>query len=194
MADWLEGDHNGLSSDDPPVVIVGESGKERDLLMAARSGDVTTAVDALRGGARPDVVWNSEWERENRSTDDDEFATALTHAIRRNDIALGERLLALGATLNTRRLPVAEAVSSASLSTLKWLVSKGARTNGWKGERHWPLHLLMRRSRYVATSPAELEQRLREDENVECYGDASRTRSRIREGQERTIAAGSPAS
>ena len=160
---WLESDPALKEPDDPPAVILGESTAERALLEAARDGDSAVALAALAAGARPDVVWNPEWSQEDPKYDD-EFATAITIAVRRGDTALAEQLMMRGASLDTRHLAVAEAVSRGSIKTLRWLVDKGARVNGWKSERHWPLHLLMtRRKRFVANSSVELETRLRQE-------------------------------
>lgn len=158
---WLESDPALTGSDEPPPVLLAESAAERMLLEAARSGDGAAALAALSSGARPDVVWNPEWPQDN-PLPGHEFATAMTHAVIRGDTAFGDQLLARGATLDTRHLAVAEAVSRGSLQTLRWLVGKGARVNGWQGERYWPLHLLMtQRNRFIAASPTELEARLR---------------------------------
>ncbi len=160
---WLESDPALTKPDEPPPVILAETEVERALLEAARNGDTAAALAALGASARPDVVWNPEWSQKDPSSDD-EFATAITYAVRRGDTAFAEQLTLRGASLDTRHLAVAEAVSRGSVQTLRWLVGKGARVNGWKAERYWPLHLLMtRRHRFVATSPAELEARLRKE-------------------------------
>ncbi|WP_139163694.1 ankyrin repeat domain-containing protein [Afifella marina] len=162
---WLESDPAVVEPDEPPPVILGETAAERVLLEAAQRGDTPAAMAALAGGARPDVVWNPEWIRNRPSSaSDDEFATAVTFAVRRNDTSLVERLLAHGASLDTRHLAIAEAVSRASVDTLRWLCRKGARVDGWKNERYWPIHLLMtQRQRLVAANPEELELQLREE-------------------------------
>ncbi len=161
---WLESDPAlVVEPDEPPPVVLGETAAEQALLMAAQRGDTAAATTALAGGARPDAVWNPGWIQ-CRPTSNDEFATAVTFAVRRNDTSLVERLWSHGASLDTRHLAVAEAVSRASVETLRWLCRKGARVNGWKNERYWPIHLLMtQRQRFVAASPEELELRLRED-------------------------------
>src|SRR5262249_35569125 len=43
------------------------------------------------------------------------------------------------------------AVEVASLDTVQWLIAHGARVDGWAGERHWPLHLLV--NRRAASAP-----------------------------------------
>ncbi|MER0240410.1 hypothetical protein [Fulvimarina sp. MAC8] len=158
---WLESDPARVEPDEPPPVILSETAAERTLLAAAQRGDTAAATAALASGARPDVVWNPAWPRGGPPYED-EFATAVTFAVRRNDTSLVERLLAHGASLDTRHLAVAEAVSRASVGTLRWLCRKGARVDGWKNERYWPIHLLMtQRQRLVAASPGELELRRR---------------------------------
>lgn len=158
--EWLESDPAQVERDEPPPVILGETAAERALLEAAIAGDTPGAMAALAAGARPDVVWNPDWPGDAPSSDD-EFATAVTFAVRRDDTDLVERLVAQGASLDTRHLGVAEAVLRASPETLAWLCRKGARVDGWKDERYWPIHLLLtRRERSVAASPAELKVKL----------------------------------
>ena len=158
--EWLETDPMLVERDEPPPVILGETAAERSLLESAIVGDTPAAMAALVAGARPDVVWNPEWPGDGPSSDD-EFATAVTFAVRRNDTDLVERLVAQGASLDTRHTAVSEAVLRGSPETLAWLCRKGARVDGWKDERHWPIHLLLTsRERSVAPSPAELEARL----------------------------------
>ncbi|MEF2071079.1 ankyrin repeat domain-containing protein [Consotaella aegiceratis] len=178
---WLESDPALVKPDEPPPVILGETAAERALLEAAQRGDMAAATAALASGARPDVVWNPEWRRYGSSSSfDDEFATAVTFAVRRNDTSLVEQLLAHGASLDTRHLAVAEAVSRASVETLRWLCRKGARVDGWKNERYWPIHLLMtQRQRLVAASPEELEPRLREEYGLDGDETAALTREAL---------------
>jgi len=187
---WLESDPAAVTSDEPPPVILGETDSERTLLEAAQSGDTAAALAAMTAGARPDVVWNPNWPLEYPSYND-EFPTALTYAIRQNNIVLAERLVAMGAGLNTRRLAVAEAISNGSLSTLEWLIANGGRVNGWESERYWPLHLLItRRSRFVAASREQLEKRLREENKGFWDGEGmdSEIRAILAEQTEKTIA------
>jgi ankyrin repeat protein len=185
---WLESDPVLTEPDEPPPVILGETAAERALLEAARNGKTPAALAALGAGARPDVVWNPEWSQEGSSSND-EFATAITYAVRRGDTAFAEQLTTRGASLDTRHLAVAEAVSRGSVQTLRWLVGKGARVNGWKAERYWPLHLLMtRRNRFVATSPAELEARLRKESESVTQGMDAETAAIMKSAMEKSLA------
>lgn len=135
--------------------IVEETAAERQLLDAARSGNVAAAIVALGMGARPDVVPNPDWLMENMAWND-EFSTPLTYSVRANHIGLAQTLLQHGATLNTRRLAVGDAVQTASPKTLEWLIERGARIDGWKDDRFWPLHLLItRRSETTAQTKSE---------------------------------------
>ncbi|MGU3495549.1 hypothetical protein ACLBXM_16035 [Xanthobacteraceae bacterium A53D] len=158
---WLERDPADVAADEPPPAIIAEKPVERALLTAAQKNDLAGVKAALAGGARPDVVWNSEWMMENQAWDQ-EFATALSHAVRFNNIPMAEALLASGAAINTRRLATADAARVGNLATMEWLIGRGARVNGWKSDRHWPIHnLVYNRRRYVAPTRDELEQRLK---------------------------------
>lgn len=158
---WLAKDD--VRADEPPPAIVEETAAERQLLDAARSGNVAAAIVALGMGARPDVVPNPNWLMENMAWND-EFSTPLTYSVRANHIGLAQTLLQHGATLNTRRLAVGDAVQTASPKTLEWLIERGARIDGWKDDRFWPLHLLItRRSETTAQTKSELEARLRKE-------------------------------
>jgi ankyrin repeat protein/cell wall assembly regulator SMI1 len=158
---WLARDD--VRADEPPPAIVEETAAERQLLDAARSGNVAAAIVALGMGARPDVVPNPDWLMENMAWND-EFSTPLTYSVQANHIGLAQTLLDHGATLNTRRLVTGDAVQTASPKTLEWLIERGARIDGWKDDRFWPLHLLVtRRSETTARTRSELETRLRKD-------------------------------
>lgn len=162
---WLAQEH--VLPDEPPPAIVEQTMAERQLLEAARSGNIALTLLALKSGARPDVVPNSDWLRDSLSWND-EFCTPLTYAVRQNRIDLAQLLLERGATMNTRRLPAGEAVQAASLETLKWLIAHGARVDGWKDDRYWPLHLLVtRRSETTAPTKAQLEARLRKEQKLD---------------------------
>lgn len=158
---YLEKDPAKVDPDEPPPAIVAKTPAEEALLTAARAGSIEGVRLALKAGARPDVVPDPAWMMETVGWDQ-EFATALTYAVRANNIPLAEVLLEGGATLDTRRLLLGDAVQVSSLETIRWLVAKGVRVNGWKQDRHWPLHLLVtRRSEVSAPSRAALEARLR---------------------------------
>lgn len=176
---WLAKDPNQVESNEPPPSIVEKTPADRALLDAARAGDLQGVELALASGARPDVVPSSNWRMEEQSWDD-EFSTALCYAVRANHIALAERLLDAGATLNTRRLPVSDAVQYGSLETLRWLIARGARVNGWKDDRYWPIHLLVTtRTRAVAPTRAELEKRLLDEWNTDDSEEMSSFRRKL---------------
>ncbi|MGX5722947.1 hypothetical protein [Shinella zoogloeoides] len=163
---WLAKPAAKPEPDAPPPSIVEKTPAERALLAGARAGDMKAVEQALEAGARPDVVPHSDWLMENMAWGE-EFSTALTYAVRADKIALAEMLLKAGATLDTRRLPVADAVQASSLGTLQWLVDRGARVNGWKDDRHWPIHLLItRRSRLVAPTKDTLRIRLHRENGL----------------------------
>lgn len=110
----------------------------------------------------------------------DEFSTALCYAVRANNLALADRLLDAGARLDTRRLPVSDAVQYGSLETLRWLIARGARVNGWRNDRYWPIHLLVTvRTRAVAPERAELEKRLLDEWNIDGSEEMSSFRTKL---------------
>jgi ankyrin repeat protein len=99
---------------------------------------VTAALDA---GANIDCVAEGYWNNES--------VTAVSHAIRNNSMPMLELLIACGANLNTRRTAINEAVvCGRDLAMVEWLIAHGARVNGWKGERHWPIHNLVNGRQY----------------------------------------------
>ncbi len=184
---WLAADPAQVQMDEPPPAIVEETPAERAFLNAARVGDIAGVEQALSDGARSDVVPSSDWLMKSMAWND-EFSTALTYAIRANNIALAEKLLAGGATLDTRRLIVGDAVQAGSPETLRWLIERGARVNGWKDDRHWPLHLLVtRRSEMTAPTQNELEVRLREEFNLPTGGASSVVEREMHKMQEKLI-------
>ncbi len=140
--DWLSRDHTIVQADEPPPAVVERTAADRALLDAARAGSVEGVSAALEAGAQPDCVPSSDWKMKHAAWDD-EFMTALNYAVRRNDLDMIERLLQVGATLDTRRLPLSVAVAESSLATVQWLIAKGARINRWKGQRKAPLHELI---------------------------------------------------
>ncbi|WP_187394980.1 ankyrin repeat domain-containing protein [Pigmentiphaga aceris] len=161
---WLERDPADVGPDEPPPSIVAETQAERDLLHAARADDLPGVERAIAAGPRLDVVNDTDWFFENQ-TWDEEFCTALNYAVRHDNLPMIQLLVNKGATINTRRLPMDDAVQLGSLETVRWLIEKGSRVNGWKAQRHWPLHLLVeQRYRSVAPSKAELEQRIRAEQ------------------------------
>lgn len=138
--------------DDPPPVILESSAADRALLETARSNWLTGVNRALMAGAKPDCVPNSDYQM-GAAGWDQEFSTAITYATRHNNTAMIDRLVKARATLNTRFLPLNAAVKESSLETVRWLVSNGARVNGWKDQRYWSLHdLVVTRGKMAAKS------------------------------------------
>lgn len=146
---WLSKDPSARRPDEPPAVVMAATAADRALLEAAKLGSIAGIDAALAGGARIDCVAEGSWS--------DEFVTSVTHAVRRNDMALLEHLAAKGADLNTRRLAMAEAAEHGSFEMVQWLIAHGARVNGWAEERHWPLHILVTRRTRSQTAPGGRE-------------------------------------
>jgi ankyrin repeat protein len=121
--------------DEPPPVLLAQTEVDRALLAAAKADDLQGVAAALEDGANPDCCLEGTWN--------DEHVTAFTHAVRHDNLALMALLVERGATIDTRRLPLGEAVATGTLETVQWLIGRGARANGWKGDRHWPLHRLI---------------------------------------------------
>lgn len=147
---WLAKDPDAVDPDEPPKVIMAKTAADHALLEAAKANALEGVAAALDAGARIDCV-----EEGNRN---DEFVTAVTHAIRNGSMPLLELLVTRGATLNTRRTAINEAVcSNRDQAMVEWLIAHGGRVNGWKGERHWPIHNLVNGRRYARkpATPAE---------------------------------------
>jgi ankyrin repeat protein len=164
---WLEQDPNAPDADAPPPVVLESTAADRALLLAAKANDTAGVMAALAVGAQVDAVWDMERCPESVYWNE-EFATALIYAARHDNIPLMASLLQRGATLNTRRLPLADALETAPLATVQWLVDKGARVNGWRGTRFWPLHILIM-NRAAASSKADYEAYLRQQRWDEAY-------------------------
>lgn len=161
---WLEREQATVETNEPPTVIVGTTPSDRALLKAARSDNTVGILAALAAGAAPDAVWNPAWGRDS-SPWENEFSNAVSYATRHGNIAALEALVKAGAYLNTRHLAMAEAAMTGTPDTARWLVAHGARVNGWKDERYWPIHrLIAQRNRYVAPDKASLKKRLQEED------------------------------
>lgn len=139
---WLAQDPANPPPDEPPMATAAETSAERALLKAAETGAPGGVRAALAAGARPDVVRHGDdllemgkWEWE--------FATALSHAVRRDDLETAELLAGRGANPNTRRLAVNDAVARGSLETLRWTIQRGGRARGWRYDRYHPIHTLL---------------------------------------------------
>lgn len=175
-AAWLAQDPANPPPDEPPAAIVAETATDRALLKAAEARSLPGVRAALAAGARPDVVLHGDdlydvtryrWE----------FATALTHAVCRDDLAMAQTLLDHGATINTRRLASNDAVARGSLETLRWVLAKGGRANGWRYERWHPLHTLLTR-RIDETPERVAEQKRFWDDMVRSFPAESRADAR----------------
>ncbi len=143
---WLQKDPQAAAADEPPITIVESTPADRALLSAARANALPGVTAALAQGAKPDCTWNKQWLSDLDLSDlryGDEFATAISYAARADNIAMLEALLKAGASLNTRRLAMTDAMERSALGTVQWLIAKGARANGWKHDRKWPLHMLV---------------------------------------------------
>lgn len=158
---WLEKDPADVAQDEPPPSVVASTAADRALLDAARDNDLPGVERALAARPQLDAVNDTDWFFE-KQTWDEEFCTALNYAARHDNLPMIQLLVSKGATINTRRLPMDDAVQLGTLDTVRWLIDHGSRVNGWKAQRHWPLHLLVeQRYRSVASSKAELERRVR---------------------------------
>ncbi|KZK95163.1 Ankyrin repeats (3 copies) [Pseudovibrio sp. Ad14] len=146
---WLERDPENVGPDEPPQAVVETTPADRALLESARANSVSGVKRALRVGAHPDCVPGSDWISGNFLWDH-EFSTAITYAVRNSNLDMLEILLGAGAILNTRRLPLNDAVKESSLATVRWLIAKGARVDGWKHQRYFPLHDLVVTRRQIA--------------------------------------------
>lgn len=167
---WLERDPIDTDADEPPLAVLETTVADRALLDAARANSFAGVNAALLAGAKPDCVPTSKWLMEQMAWND-EFSTAITYATRHNNTALIERLVQAGATLNTRLLPLNAAVKESSLATVRWLIANGARVNGWKQQRYWPLHdLVVTRAEMASMTREEYRERLIESSS---FGDPS---------------------
>ncbi|MCC8538401.1 ankyrin repeat domain-containing protein [Xanthomonas axonopodis pv. poinsettiicola] len=157
---WLQRDPAQHDPDTPPLPIVERSVADRALLDAARANALDDVAAALLAGAVPDCTPDSDWLMEHTASDQ-EFSTAINYATRHDNIAMIERLLKAGATLNTRLLPLNTAVKYSTLATVRWLIDHGARVNGWQHQRYWPLHdLVVTRGPIAAMTREQYRQQL----------------------------------
>lgn len=143
--DWLS--DLRPAADAPPRVVMAKSRADHDLLAAAQAGNRAQVLRALDDGAAIDACAEGYWSAE--------FVTPLIHAVRNDDRAMMELLVSRGAAINTRRMVLGEAAELSSLETVRWLIAHGARVNGWKGERHWPLHRLVEKRKQDAQGGEE---------------------------------------
>lgn len=141
---WLDKTPSGSEVDEPPLTIVETTSADRALLDAARANSLEGVTTALATGAKIDCVPSGDWVQDKGEWLQ-EFSTAITYATLRDNIPVLEQLVKRGATINTRRLPLGDAVEKSTLATVEWLIAHGARPNGWKHQRFWPLHLLVTR-------------------------------------------------
>ena len=129
-------DERGVN--DPPPVVFARTPTDQRLVLAARAGDRAGVAAAIRAGAVVDCVLRPEFLHEAWLFAE-EYMTALSYAAVHNDLAMAERLIDAGATINTRFLPTNAAVKYGTPQTLQWLLDRGARASGWDGQRHFPL-------------------------------------------------------
>ncbi|MGI4944947.1 MAG: ankyrin repeat domain-containing protein [Janthinobacterium lividum] len=185
---WLDRDPAVPVSGEPPPAVAERTPSDTALLLAARANDAAGVRTAVEAGATPDATWN-DGARMGYLLGKDEFATALSYAVRHGNGPMLDLLLAHGASTDTRRLAVEEAVEASSPEILARLLARGARVNGWKGQRHWPLHLLVtRRGKAVAATRDELEARLRaQDREQEYPGLDPEVLAMLRQGSEELL-------
>jgi ankyrin repeat protein len=144
---WVARARGRRATNEPPDAMLAESAADRALLAAAKANNPPAVTAALDHGANPDCCLEGSWNDEN--------VTALIHAVRHSSVPMMELLVARGATIDTCRLPLGEAASLSTVEVVRWLVSHGARVNGWKGDRDWPLHRLIRNRRADAPGGPE---------------------------------------
>lgn len=160
---WRDGGIDERHPDDPPPSVLGTTTADRALLMAAHQNALPGVTAALAAGAKPDGIWNPDWGNNPLGWGDGEFWTALTHAVDHDNLEMVDLLLKRGATLNTRHLPLNTAVQQSSFATIKGLIERGARVNGWRHQRHWPLHILVNgRGKVAGYTKAEYKAHLEE--------------------------------
>jgi len=138
---WLAHDPRDTGPNEPPPVTLEATPADRALLMAARADDLAGVRAALELGAHPDAVPGDDFPGHQARYG--EFPTALSYAARNDDTEMMGVLLEKGATMNTRQLLLNEAVTFSTLATVQWLLARGARVDGWRGQDRWPLHLLV---------------------------------------------------
>ncbi|MCC5968838.1 MAG: ankyrin repeat domain-containing protein [Pararhodobacter sp.] len=161
---WLKSDPARAHRDKPPPVVVESTAADRALLDAARAHCTDGVIAALADGAQPDCVYSVDFRMKNM-LGGDEFFTAISYAVRHDDVALVDRLLQAGATLDTRHLPLNVAASEGSAEMMEWLIARGARVSRWQGQRHDPLYdLVQKRGTYAKYT---LETYLRQQQQAE---------------------------
>ena len=164
---WINRDTNGSEPDEPPIAVVEETVADVAFLKAARANSLSGVNAALLAGAKPDCVPASQRLMEEMVWGE-EFYTATSYAIRNNNTTMIERLIQAGATLNTRLLPLNVAVKESSLTTVRWLIEHGARINGWKNQRYWPLHdLVVTRGVVASITIEEYHEKLRKSYSID---------------------------
>jgi ankyrin repeat protein len=138
---WLARDPHQREPDEPPEPVPARTRSDFNLLDAAHDDSKWGIEAAVAAGATLDCVDGSMPNREGLY--DITFETALVYAVRRGDLALAERLLAAGASIDTRLLSLSEAIRTSTVEVVQWLAARGARVNRWKGDRYGPLHMLL---------------------------------------------------
>lgn len=111
--------------DEPPPGVIERSAADRRLLEAAIANDLRGVRVVLEQGANVDCTWREDWLHDFTVLplrSEEAFSTAVTYAAKANNLEMFALLLERGATLNTRRLVMSDAVQRGSLATQPVLV------------------------------------------------------------------------
>ncbi|MEO8878047.1 MAG: ankyrin repeat domain-containing protein [Polyangiaceae bacterium] len=141
--DFLAHGASAATADDPPPRIAARTAADLELLMAVEAGELPEAIAALEGGAHPDAVMDAQPLGDEALLASTRCQTALTLAARAGNLEMMEALHEHGAALATERLALDEAILGGHVAAVAWLLDHGARANGWRAARMWPLHLLV---------------------------------------------------
>jgi ankyrin repeat protein len=175
---WLVRDAQLREPDEPPQPVPAKTRSDFNLLDAAQDGSKWGIEAALAAGAVADCVDGNLPNRHGLYSIS--YETAVVCAVRRGDTGEVERLLDAGASIDTRLLSVSEALRTGTVEMVQWLLSRGARANGWKGDRYAPLHVLLvlsaeKRPGGKASTLSMLQALLAADANPNARFDGEKT-------------------
>lgn len=131
---WLKRDPSKRAKNEAPRGVFAKSAADLALHTAAQENDLKGVTKAIKAGANVNCVLD-DWHFENM--------TALCHAASKDNCAMMTLLAEHGAEVNTKKLPLTLALEAASVETVRWLIERGSRVDGWEDDRHWPLHTLI---------------------------------------------------